>query len=233
MTDPTSQIPPGADKDVTGVSGEARFDAAPPVDSAAQARSRRMLLLIFGMFGVPLLLAIIWLQVVQSSDGELGSTARGELIEPPVPLTGFSMPLVDGETLKLVDLRGEWTLLYAPEGVCGDTCKLRLYYMRQVRLALNQRMNRVHRVAVTDSPGQLDEALLKEHPGLYVTTGSTGQRAALVDQIEAAVADMKPMKDSIYVIDPLGNLMLRFPPDLPPKSILKDLTHLLKVSRIG
>lgn len=203
------------------------------VDPVAQARSRRMLLLIFGMFGVPLLLAIIWLQLVQSSDGELGSTARGELIDPPVPLKAFSVPLEDGETLKLVDLLGEWTLLYAPEGVCGDTCKLKLYYMRQVRLALNQRMDRVHRVVVTDSADQLGGALLKEHPGLLVTTGSASQRLSLLGQIDAAVEGMKPMQDSIYLIDPLGNVMLRFPPDLPPKSILKDLTHLLKVSRIG
>jgi len=44
---------------------------------------------------------------------------------------------------------------------------------------------------------------------------------------------MQPLQNAIYLVDPLGNLMMRFPPDLEPKSLLKDLKHLLKVSRIG
>ena len=206
---------------------------APAIDRRAQARSRRLLLLIVGCFAIPLLLAFIWLQMVQSSDGDLGSTARGELIDPAVPLEAFSLPTLEQSPLVLDDVRGLWTLMYLPRGSCDKSCRLNLYHMRQVRLSLNHRMDRVQRLVVIEASEQLDDALLAEHPGLRVADGSGPARATLEAQIDAATSGMAPQQDGIYIIDPLGNLMMRFAPNLPPGSMLKDLKHLLKVSRIG
>ncbi len=135
--------------------------------------------------------------------------------------------------MTLDDMRGIWTLLYMPAGDCLEKCEMQLYYMRQVRIALNQRMDRVQRVVLAESSAQLNKDLLAEHIGLVVATGTAEEQAALRDQVHAAEAGMEELVDAIYMIDPLGNVMLRFPPDLPPKSMLKDIVHLLKVSRIG
>ena len=183
---------------------------------------------------MPLLLAVIWLQIVRSGGGgELGDTSRGELIEPAVPFEPFALSDIDGESVDLETFRGLWTMLYVPSGPCGEICERNLYYMRQVRLALNHRMTRVQRLVVPPSDAPLREALVAEHPGLIVASGEPDARASLVAQIAAAQAAMAPLEEAIYLVDPFGNLMMRFAPDLPPESMLKDIKHLLKVSRIG
>jgi hypothetical protein len=94
-------------------------------------------------------------------------------------------------------------------------------------------MDRVQRVALLQSEGQLPEALRAEHLGLMTVIGSPEEQAVLRDQVKSAESAMESVGNAIYLIDPYGNLMLRFPPGLDPKSMLKDIKHLLKVSRIG
>jgi len=208
--------------------------SAEPTREAVKA-SQRKLLLILACFGVPLLLATVWLQVLRASDGTVGDTSRGQLVQPPLPFEDFALQDVDGQPWQLADLRGLWTLLYLPEGECSDACEKNLYHMRQVRLALNHRMDRVQRVVVTDAPQQLGEELVAEHPGLLVLGGDPAARSSFVDQVRAAEAAMGDDASftGIYLVDPNGNLMLRFAEDLDPRSMLKDVKHLLKISRIG
>lgn len=204
----------------------------PEIDLQARHRARMKLVLIIAIFAIPLLLASIYLHLVRSSGGQLGDTSRGQLIQPAVPLTEFS--LGEGDSAFNLDIaRGNWTLLYMPEGECGDACELNLYHMRQVRLALNHRMNRVQRVVLVESDSQLSSELVAEHPGLIVAGGDETAQAVLRDQVTAAEEGMDSIDNAIYLIDPFGNIMLRFPPDLEPTSMLKDIKHLLKVSRIG
>lgn len=204
----------------------------PEIDPQARRRSRMKLVLIIAIFAIPLLLASIYLHLVRSSGGQLGDTSRGQLIQPAVPLTEFS--LGEGDSAFNLDIaRGSWTLLYMPEDECGDACELNLYHMRQVRLALNHRMDRVQRVVLVESDSQLSSELVAEHPGLIVAGGDETAQAVLRDQVTAAEEGMDSIDNAIYLIDPFGNIMLRFPPDLEPKSMLKDIKHLLKVSRIG
>ena len=202
------------------------------IDPAKRRRSRITLIGILLVFAIPLGLASIWLHMVRSSGGELGDTSRGELIRPAVPLEAFSLSTAEG-AFELDTVQGIWTLMYLPEGECTDTCEKNLYHMRQVRLALNHRMDRVQRAVLMRSEGQLSTRLIDEHPGLLVASGSAPELQNLIDQVSQAQADMPVMNDAIYLIDPFGNLMMRFSPELSPKSMLKDVKHLLKVSRIG
>ena len=139
--------------------------AYPEIDPVERRKSRIKLLLIIAIFGIPLLLASVYLHMVRSSGGQLGDTSRGQLIQPAVPLTEFSLQQAD-EPFNLDTVRGSWTLLYMPDGECADTCELNLYHMRQVRLALNHRMDRVQRAVLLQSEGQVSDELLAEHPGL-------------------------------------------------------------------
>lgn len=222
---------------------------APSGDQDAKAARKRFLIII-ACFGIPLLLAIIWLQVVRMQGGTWGDKSWGELIHPAQPLTEFSLNQFvmknNGQTadtafrepadnFNFESFRGIWSMVYMPEGACEETCQKNFYHMRQVRLALNNRMNRVQRVAVVESPNQLGDELLAQHLGLRVLSGSDTDVAAVRDQIKSAESerDMSELGDAIYIVDPFGNVMMRFPPDLDPGKMLKDLKHLLKVSRIG
>lgn len=204
----------------------------PAIDPAVRRRSRIKLISIFAIFAVPLLLASIYLHFVRANGGSLGITSRGELIAPAVPLSEFTL-VAGEEEFTLDSIRGIWTMLYIPEGECLDACEQNLYHMRQVRLALNHRMDRVQRAVIMSSDKQISAALLAEHPGLIAATGSVEAQAVLSSQVYQAQQGMDALQDAIYLIDPFGNLMLRFPADLKPNSMLKDIKHLLKVSRIG
>ena len=232
-------------------------------DAAAVRRSRRRLLVILACFAVPLLAATIWVQVLRMNGGTIGDTSRGQLVLPTRAIEPFELEIVAGDgagdgsdgglgaTWGLDELRGLWTLMYVVEGECGEACERNLYNTRQVRLALNQRKDRVRRVAVVQGPDQIPEELLAEHRGLVVvgdgTDGDagdgTGAREALVGQVRTADVDGQaedgtdaggaaPL-DGVWLLDPNGNLVLRFAPDLDPSNMLKDVKHLLKVSRIG
>lgn len=192
--------------------------------------SRMKLLALLASFIVPLVLAASWLYYVRTSGGELGVSARGQLIHPAVYLEPFSLSERGADEFNRESLRGIWTLVYAPVGDCTDVCQKNIYHMRQVRLSLVQRLTRLQRALILETEDQVAQELLAEHPGLRVLSGD---RSSVVSQIQAAEGDMPESPDALYLIDPLGNLMMRFPADLNPKSMLKDIKHLLKVSRIG
>lgn len=210
--------------------------------------SQRKLLLILACFAIPLLLATIWLQVLRVKGSTYGDTSRGELIVPARPFEEFSLITDAGEPWTLAEMRGAWTLLYLVDGDCADGCRQDLYHMRQVRLALNNRMDRVRRAVLPALGTPLDEALVADHPGLIVLSGDAAEHAAFTAQVRVAESAMQTSSGSgddsigagageefsgIYLVDPNGNLMMRFADDLDPRYMLKDIKHLLKVSRIG
>ena len=210
------------------------------IDPALQRRSRIKLIGILATFGLPLLLASFWLHHVRVSGGSLGLSARGQLIHPAFPLEGVELSENSssdpGQPFDETALRGTWTMFYAPTGTCSEACEKNIYHMRQVRLALSHRMDRVQRVLLLENAEQVAAELLDEHPGLRVLQGDAAQYQQMVEKINLALdqseGGLQP-GDAIYLIDPFANLMMRFPADLPPKKMLKDIKHLLKVSRIG
>lgn len=153
------------------------------------------------------------------------TTNYGTLLEPK-PVAQVPLPALDGEAFSPAQLRGRWVLIYAGSSACEELCRQSLYYMRQVRTALGKEMHRVERVWLLTDAGRPDEALRNAHPGLYI---ARGENSALLAQLNAGGATAQ----AIMAIDPLGNLMLRFPPNPEPKRMLKDLERLLKASRVG
>ena len=203
------------------------------IDEAARALSRKKLVWIFALFFLPLLMATLWFHVVQTGAINWGSTSRGELITPAVPLTDFGLNETDSAAVfGLDDVRGKWTILYIPGATCDEECEKTLYDIRQARLALNHRMERVQRVVMTKQEVTFTDEVQAANVGLrMVNDNNTDSR--FIDQINAAQSEMEAKNNLIYLIDPNGNLMMRYTPDQLPKPLFKDLKHLLKVSRIG
>ena len=121
-------------------------------------------------------------------------------------------------------------MLYVGDGRCDGRCRAALVLMRQTRLALNADMTRVQRIFLATG-NCCDRAYLEaEHPDLAVALADNDAGAQLL----AAFPDRPEADASIYVIDPLGNLMMRHAPEPPPaKGLLEDLRRLLKLSHIG
>jgi cytochrome oxidase Cu insertion factor (SCO1/SenC/PrrC family) len=147
------------------------------------------------------------------------------------PLPEVALTLADGTQAGPEFLRGEWHLIYLGGGDCVADCRAALVKMRQVRLALDKDMDRVGRVFLYAGELTAVDYLVHEHPGL-AAAGVDGEAGArLLEAFPDPGAAVTSGK--LYVVDPLGNLMMSYPGDAPPKSILTDLERLLKLSHIG
>jgi hypothetical protein len=144
----------------------------------------------------------------------------GTLIDPrPFPAAPLERP--DGTRFSIAGLKGRWVMLQVDASACAAPCRRKLYQMRQVRLAQGREMGRIERVWLIRDDGPVDPALLHEYDGTHVARAGSGALSALPAEREAA--------DHIYLIDPFGNLMLRFPQDADPSRMKKDLERLLKM----
>lgn len=194
-------------------------------------RSRLKMVAVIACFAVPYGIANFYFSSVKQG-GVFASKANGVLIEPAAPLGEFRQTaLGDAEPVDQEMFRGQWTLVLFQDGQCDDACTERLYFSRQVRVMLGREMYRVRRLLVTDA--QPSDDLREEHLQLLYAGADAGE-VGLGAQVRSAVGDtVFDVPGELYLIDPLGNLVMRFPPDLPAKAMLKDLKTLLKASRIG
>ncbi len=205
------------------------------MNAAAQQsawRSRLTLITLALLFLAPALAA--WWFYSTSADWQPGHTTNhGTLMVPPRPLD-LTQPLfaTDGTPFPGEYLRGKWTLVYIGGSSCTALCAEDFYKMRQVRLAQGENMDRVQRLFLfTDGDSRLPAAL-DDYPKMDVAilprqAGETFLSQFIVDNTGPGKAER------IYVVDPLGNLMMYYYPDAEPKGMLKDLQRLLKVSSIG
>lgn len=204
------------------------------IDEQDRAKSRKKLVLIFALFFLPLLLATLWFQVVRTGAINLGSKSNGELIVPAAPFTEFSLNEQGSDKpFVLDDVRGKWTILYVPGESCDDACQKTLLDIRQARLALNHRMERVQRVLLVENKPGFNAEAQEAFIGLRIVGGDKANIADITSQMSAAQSKLETKTNIIYLIDPFGNLMMRYTPDQLPRPLFKDLKHLLKVSRIG
>jgi hypothetical protein len=152
------------------------------------------------------------------------STAHGELLADPSTLPDTGYRASDGTDFTF---RHKWTLIEVTAGDCDDACRESLYRTRQVRRALGKEMSRVQRVLVPTGALPPADFIAREHPGLILVEPGTPARATLDAALGPGSAG------AIYIADPLGNVIMRFPAGTPMKDLHKDLSLLLKASRIG
>jgi hypothetical protein len=164
---------------------------------------------------------------------------RGDLVNPPRPLPDVSLPIARGpasstgaDHTKPTFLKNKWTLLYWGSGSCTARCRTNLYNTRQVRIALDRDMDRVQRVFVAEGECCDWPYLDSQHPDL-LTVRAAPDAAALLALLPTFNGVRPASADRVYVIDPLGNLMMSYAPDAKPKGMLEDLKRLLGLSSVG
>ncbi|MGB5180210.1 MAG: hypothetical protein WBP44_15955 [Gammaproteobacteria bacterium] len=196
--------------------------------------SRQAFVLLGLLFMTPAFVA--WVMHNSSEQGwrPEGMTNRGMLIHPARQLT-LPADIVVGEQPATEYLQGLWTLLYIGDGDCDAVCNENIYKMRQIRTAQNENMRRIQRVYLVRDEAlspELQALLEKEYKDMAVQLISAEQFGQL-DRFFRV--DDAPLLDAerVYIVDPLGNLMMYYPPDADPGGMLKDLKKLLKYSKIG
>jgi cytochrome oxidase Cu insertion factor (SCO1/SenC/PrrC family) len=192
-----------------------------PADTTVK-RGRLKLLLMAAFFAAPVLLA--WL--AYRFDWATGTSGNyGVLLKPAAP-PDAALSALDGRPFSLARLRGKWVLVQFDGSRCDAYCERKLYFMRQVRKALGRDAERVERLWVLTDPGVPSPKLLAAAEGTRVARAANGRFLA------AFPAEATPA-DHIYLVDPMGNLMMRFPREPDPSRMLKDLQRLLKYSQVG
>jgi hypothetical protein len=214
------------------------MNASPP---GLRARNLRTLAGLAALFFLPLL-GSFWLYY--GTDWRpAGHVNHGELISPPRPLPSLDLPRIalgaplanggaaGGGELSPAEptlFRSTWTLAYLGDGGCDADCRQTLYVMRQTRLALGTDMTRVARVFLVTGNCCAKAFLAREHAGLIVldATGAPGEKL---------LREFPPgdRAHSLFIVDPLGNLMMRYDVRRNPRGLLIDLRKLLELSDIG
>jgi hypothetical protein len=192
--------------------------------SIDRSRQRRLLIGLALMFFAPL--GVSFLLYYGHGWHPGGHVNQGELVQPARPLPAASLPLAGGGDTDAEVLRRKWTLLYVQRGPCDENCMRHLYDTRQVRTALDREMNRVQRMLIADADCCDMQKLHDLHPDLIVVRAAPPAQPVLA-LLPAANSDR------IYLIDPLGNLMMYYEPDSKPKGMLQDMKRLLQLSQIG
>jgi hypothetical protein len=223
-------------------------------------RQRRLLIGLALLFFAPLAASFF---LYYGGDWRPGSRVnRGDLVTPPRPLPEVSLPIARGVASNAVGasadagisadagadagpganagadhtkptfLKGKWTLLYWGAGNCSSRCRTNLYNTRQIRTALNRDMDRVQRVFIAEGECCDWQYLDHEHPDL-ITVRATREVAPLLALLPTVNGISPGTADRVYLIDPLGNLMMSYAPDAKPKGMLEDLKRLLGLSSVG
>ena len=186
--------------------------AEAPSTTRLQRRRARRMLVIIGLACISPFVASFALYYWWTPPG--GQVNYGTLIEArKFPVESFGSEAA----------RGKWLLVTADPPQCEQRCQAKLYATRQSRTMTGKERDRVTRVWLLTADGTPDPALLAQHPDIVVARVDP----AIVTALPADVAN------AIWIVDPRGNLILRYPAEPDIKGLYKDLARLLFASRIG
>jgi hypothetical protein len=184
-----------------------------------RARNLRTVALLGALFLIPLVAAFC--MYYGASWRPAQRTNHGDLILPARQLPRASAVYAKNFTHR-------WSLVYVGAGACDDACASALFVMRQTHLGLNNDMERVQRVFVASGDAPARDSLVREYPGLTIVQARGLEGEELLRQFPA-----QDRAQVIFIVDPLGNLMMRFDARTNPKGLHEDLVRLLKLSNIG
>jgi hypothetical protein len=193
--------------------------------------NRLTIILVIVIFVSPLVLS--WVVFNYTDFLEMrGMSNKGELIDPPRPIADLALvdPLKDD---REDSLHGKWSLVYVANK-CGKVCMDNVYLMRQIHAAMDKHSLRVQKVLLLTDQKAVDlKGALVDFVGQQVINTDLINVNDLLKKFRLNESDNAIEANRIYIIDPLGNLMMSYQPGTNPRDIYKDLKKLLRSSRIG
>ena len=196
--------------------------AAANGDRTRSGRWKMLLILIICL--APVLASYFTFYVVRPE----GRRNFGELITPQRALPDLKGTLLDGRPVALRTLKDQWLLVSVAPAACDEQCARHLYFQRQLREGLGKEKQRLDWVWLVSDAAPVADAL---RPALSDATVIRIDAKELATWLEPEAG--KTLQDHLYVVDPLGTWMMRFPPHLDAQSAAKvrrDLDRLLRAS---
>lgn len=218
------------------VQTDVQIDARAAAQVSARAlKNRILLILLLSSFVLPFVIGDLAYKQGWYSGGK---TNQGQLITPPVAFSGLAVRDNQDRALSADVTKTKWWLLYVMPAQCESACRNRLFQMRQTPVALGKDAERVRQLVVLTTPLSTETTALlaREFPGFLQVHADT----QAVDKAFARVTTDAAQAGHLYVMDPMGWMMLFYAPEADEKTsiikaedILMDLKKLLKASRIG
>lgn len=201
-------------------------------------RSKTPLIIILLMSLAPLVAALIVYFIPELRPE--GSAAYGELVQPQRPMPDAKdLPLttLDGKPFDLGSLKGKWIMMAADGAACPESCARKLYIIRNTHASQGKHVERLARVWFITDDAPVPEKVLEAYKGaVMVRVNPVVLQQFLLGGAAGSVTPEQArqgLSTPIWVIDPLGNLMLQYPAVADPEMFRKDIRMLIKSSRIG
>jgi len=189
-------------------------------------RNNRTLWLLLALFVIPVVIAYLYFFFGPKPD----TNNYGKLIVPVIDIETFKLADKSGALLSREALTPMWRMYYFAGASCNKDCQLSLYNMRQINIALGKNADRVQHVIVhLNQPDNEFVKLAEAEHTAAINMFSQPEYISTLLKLENNTAETQ----SIYLVDPQGNVMMKFTKELTPKLILKDLNKLLKISQVG
>ncbi|MDX3987907.1 MAG: hypothetical protein QHC88_21865 [Achromobacter sp.] len=163
------------------------------------------------------------------------SSNYGTLVSPQRPMPAaadLKLTTLDGKPFDLQSLKGKWLLVAADGAACPESCARKLYITRNTHASQGKNVDRLARVWFITDDAPVPEKVLEAYQGTVMLRVNPDQLARYLLARDSA-AGQPPLQDPMWVIDPLGNLMMQYPADADGVKVRKDISKLVYNSRIG
>lgn len=205
---------------------------APP----SKPRSITPLVLILVISLAPVVFALLAYYAPSLGLRPSGTDNYGTLIQPQRVMpdhTTLPLTTLEGTPYDLSDLRGQWLLVSADNAVCPESCVRKLFILRNSHASQGKEVERLSRVWFILDDGAVPSQILEAYKGTHMLRTDPEQLAEFLAPGASDDTMNTALKDPMWIIDPLGNLMMQFPADADPIEVRDDIRKLLRNSRIG
>lgn len=208
---------------VHGVAGPDLGDPATAAHNRTRIGRVKMLLVLL-VCAAPVIASYLTYFVIRPE----GRTNYGTLILPTRTLPEMALRALDGTPVPARSLHGQWLLVLVGPSTCGTACDQRLFMQRQLREMMGRERDRIDKVWLITDDGPLSPALREALGGKAPVTALRADRAAVARWL--APAEGQALEDHLYIVDPMGEWMMRMPPQPEPARVKRDLDRVLRAS---
>lgn len=199
-------------------------------------KSRVTLILVFLTCALPIV-AAFYLYFFNKPDG---TNNYGTILDPQVNVSTDVFKNINGDDFTMKQVADKWVLIQVINSECDEVCQNTMYFQRQARASKGKEQGRIERVVFVTDDGPLETLLLRQFPDVHFVRASETQLQSWLPLQQGIVgnkgsADIGTVRDHVFVADPLGHVMMRFPPNntLQFDKFRKDVSRLLWASNIG
>jgi len=196
---------------------------------SSQRRSLLPLIAVLALSLAPVVAAVLAYYVPTLRPAEASN--YGALVEPQRPIppaTELPLTTLDGKLFDLNSLRGRWVLATADGAACPEACARKLFILRNTHASQGKNVERLVRVWFITDDAPVPQTVLDAYQGTVMVRVDPERLKAYLPMIEP-----QSLADPLWIIDPLGNLILRYPANADAVRFRKDVSKIVYNSRIG